>query len=138
MNIEAIRTICTELPGVTEHIKWGDNLCFLVGGKIFCIANLSGDQSASFKVTNEEFPEMSDRPGLRPAPYLARNKWIMAENPHALSHREWERYLTQSYNLIKSKLPAKTRTSLSKTKNAKPTTSRNRVVARARPRARKT
>ncbi len=113
MDIETIRTICTQLPVVTEDIKWGDNLCFLVGGKIFCIVNLSGNHSASFKVKDEEFEEMSDRPGLRPAPYLARAKWILAEKPDALSRKEWEKYLTQSYNLIKSKLPLKVRTRLS-------------------------
>ncbi|MBX2992827.1 MAG: MmcQ/YjbR family DNA-binding protein [Bacteroidetes bacterium] len=138
MNIETIRAICTELPGVTEDIKWGDNLCFLAGGKIFCIANLSGSHSASFKVTEEEFEEMADRPGLCPAPYLAKNKWIMAERPDAMTRTEWDRYLTQSYNLITSKLPAKTRAALSRKKNAKSKTSRKRVAASARRRARTT
>lgn len=134
MNIETLRTMCLTLPGVTEDIKWGDNLCFLAGGKIFCIANLSGDHAASFKVTEEEFEALAERPGLRPAPYLAKNNWIMAERPGAMTRTEWERYLAQSYNLITSKLPAKTRTSL--TKNAKPKTSRTRVAASSRRRAR--
>ena len=138
MNIELLREICRLLPGVEEDIKWEDNLCFLIGGKIFCIANLSGNHSASFKVTEEEFEELADRPGLCPAPYLAKNKWIMAERPDAITRKEWERYLAQSYNLITSKLPAKTRAALFRKKNAKSKTSRKRVAASTRRRARTT
>ena len=32
MDIETLRTICQDLPHVTEDIKWGDDLCFLIGG----------------------------------------------------------------------------------------------------------
>ena len=35
MDIEDIRIMCTSLPGVTEDIKWGNDLVFSVGGKCF-------------------------------------------------------------------------------------------------------
>jgi hypothetical protein len=34
MDIGLIKTICNELPHVTEDIKWGDDLCFMIGSKI--------------------------------------------------------------------------------------------------------
>ena len=59
MNIEAIQVICKAMPSVTEDIKWGHDLVFSVGGKMFCVVGL--DQSpttASFKVKEEEFEEI--------------------------------------------------------------------------------
>ena len=35
MTIEGLRSICRSLPGITEDVKWGSDLCFLVGGKMF-------------------------------------------------------------------------------------------------------
>jgi hypothetical protein len=40
LHIEEIQHLCNQLPGVTEGIKWGDDLCFSVGGKMFLITGL--------------------------------------------------------------------------------------------------
>ena len=32
MTIDDLRTMCRALPNVTEDIKWGHDLCFLIGG----------------------------------------------------------------------------------------------------------
>ena len=40
MTVESIRRWCLALPGVTEDIKWDDDLVFSVGGKMFCVAML--------------------------------------------------------------------------------------------------
>jgi predicted DNA-binding protein (MmcQ/YjbR family) len=62
MNIEDIQTICRALPGVTEDIKWEHDLVFSIGGKMFCVVGLDeSPTSASFKITDEEFEEMSSR-----------------------------------------------------------------------------
>jgi predicted DNA-binding protein (MmcQ/YjbR family) len=37
MDFDTIINICRELPSATEDIKWGDDLCFLIAGKMFCI-----------------------------------------------------------------------------------------------------
>ncbi len=105
MDIETIRTICTSLLSVTEDIKWGNDLCFLIGGKMFCVAGLQAPLTVSFKVTDNEFEEMSVRPGIIPAPYVARYKWVFIQDVNVLSEKQWEHYITQSYNLVKGKLP---------------------------------
>jgi predicted DNA-binding protein (MmcQ/YjbR family) len=107
MNIEAIRNICNTLPAVTEDIKWGDDLCFMIGEKMFCVSVLSPPIKVSLKVTDEEFAELSNSPGIIPAPYVARHKWILIEDANRFDDKEWEYYITQSYNLVKARLPKK-------------------------------
>jgi predicted DNA-binding protein (MmcQ/YjbR family) len=114
MNIEDVREICLSLPHVTEDIKWGHDLVFSIGGKMFCVIGVdSSPVSASFKVTDEEFEEMSTRPGFRPAPYVAKYKWVYLEDISKLKSSEWKKYVKQSYALVKEKLPPKLKKSLS-------------------------
>jgi len=80
MDIEAIRDICKTLPSVTEDIKWGNDLCFMIGGKMFCVVPMDIPLKISLKVTDEEFGELTDRRGIIPAPYAARYKWILIED----------------------------------------------------------
>ena len=112
MDIEACRKICKSLPGVTEDIKWGNDLCFSVGGKMFFVISLISPHTFSFKVSDEDFDEMSTREGFIPAPYFARAKWVYAEQPSKVKQKEGEKYIRGSYELIKAKLTKKLRDSL--------------------------
>ena len=112
MNIESLRTLCLSFPGATEDIKWGNDLCFSVGEKMFCATSLSIDEGASFKVRDEEFGDMTSREGIIPAPYLARAKWVYVLDFSRMTDREWQHYVRQSYELVKAKLPKKVRESL--------------------------
>jgi predicted DNA-binding protein (MmcQ/YjbR family) len=119
MNIENIRSICTKLPLVTEDIKWGNDLCFLIAQKMFCVVGLSTPLQVSFKVKDEEFDELSNQQGIIPAPYVARYKWVLIQNANVLTTKQWEYYICQSYNLVKAKLPKKAFMHTTK-KNIKP------------------
>ena len=117
MNIEEIQNLCKQLPGVTEDIKWGSDLCFSVGGKMFLVAGLElSPVTASFKVTDEQFEEMSSKPGFKPAPYMAKHKWIYLDDISLMNKQEWKFYINQAYEIIKQKLPKKLQEQL-KTKN---------------------
>ena len=108
MDIEEVQKICRKLPAVTEDIKWEHDLVFSVGKKMFFVLGL--DQSpttASFKVKDEEFDEMCNRPGFKPAPYVAKYKWVWIDDINKMKKAEWEKYLKQSYDLVKDKLPTK-------------------------------
>ena len=37
MNIEQLRKYCLSFPGATEDIKWGADLCFCVGAKMYWV-----------------------------------------------------------------------------------------------------
>lgn len=104
MDLESLRNYCISLPSVTEEVKWKTNLCFMVSGKIFCIAGFDSPFQASLKVGEEEFEELSAREGIIPAPYLARYKWILVKDSNAFDQKEWERYISQSYELVKAKI----------------------------------
>ena len=116
MNIETIRRICLSLPQVEEEVKWGHDLCFLIGRKMFCVLNLEpqrGDRSrVAFKATPEEFVELNEREGVIPAPYMARNHWVSLEDYSTLPGRELEARLARSYELVKVTLPKKLQAAL--------------------------
>jgi len=105
---EDIRAICTKLPCVTEDIKWGADLCFSVGKKMFCVTGLEQvPVSVSFKVPDEDFEEVSARPGFRPADYVARYKWVTVDDIKKIKQKDLQQFINQSYELVKAKLPKK-------------------------------
>jgi predicted DNA-binding protein (MmcQ/YjbR family) len=109
MTIDDISSICKSMPNVTQDIKWEHDLVFSIGGKMFCVVGL--DQiptTASFKVTDEEFEEVSNWPGFKPAPYVAKYKWVFIDDISKMNKSKWEQFLRQSYNLVRAKLPPKT------------------------------
>ena len=112
MDIEQLREYCLSLPAATEEVKWENNLVFSVGGKMFCIANLENPLRFSFKVSDEDFEEISNRDGFKPAPYLARAKWVLVTSPERLHTNEWKEFVKNSYELIKQKLPRKIKAEL--------------------------
>jgi predicted DNA-binding protein (MmcQ/YjbR family) len=113
MTIEDIETICDSFPAVNKDIKWEEHLCFNVGSKMFLItAPDAYPPTASFKVNPEEFEELASRDGFKPAPHLARYKWIYISDISLFTQKEWEHYARQSYNMVVEKLPNKLKTTL--------------------------
>ncbi|NEU07827.1 hypothetical protein GZH53_05840 [Flavihumibacter sp. R14] len=112
MDLETIRTLCLKLPHTTEGIKWENDLCFMLATKMYCVTGLNEPFSCSFKCSDEDFGKLIEIPGIIPAPYMARNKWVNIQEPTALSDDEWEYYIENSYRLIKSKLPKKVQQTL--------------------------
>ena len=109
MDIEWLRKYCLSLPATTEDIKWGNDLCFSVAGKMFCVAGLDVPNKIAFKVPDEDFESLSTTEGFIPAPYMARAKWVLVSDPSILNKKQWEKYIFQSYNLVKAKLTKKIR-----------------------------
>ncbi len=59
MTIEDLQTICKSLDNVTEDIKWGHNLCFNIGAKMFLVLGVDCvPVSASFKADEDTFTEL--------------------------------------------------------------------------------
>lgn len=107
MHIEELRKICLSFPHTTEGIKWGNDLCFMIGEKMFCVTSLTGPFQVSLKVTGQEFDELTESPGIIPAPYVARHKWILIQQKNVFTESKWRFYLEQSYHLVKTTLPKK-------------------------------
>jgi len=109
MDHAQLERLCIGLTGTTTDIKWGNDLCYLIGGKMYCVASLNVPMKVSLKVLPEEFGELTERDGIIPAPYMARNGWVFVEKSSALTTTEWKYYILQSYELVFNKLPKKTR-----------------------------
>jgi predicted DNA-binding protein (MmcQ/YjbR family) len=106
IDIDWLRNICLPLPGATEQIQWGNDLLFKVGGKMFAIAPLEpAPVCLTFKCSDESFAELTERPEIIPAPYLARAKWVALESPDAMTRSELSALLRTSYELVFAKLP---------------------------------
>lgn len=113
MHIEQLRELCLSLPGTSEGIKYGDQLCFMVMGKVFCSSNLKNLDKANFKVDDEEFEEICEREGIAPAPYGgAKFKWVQVGDFDCLSDGEWNAYIQKAYALVRAKLPKKVQAEL--------------------------
>jgi predicted DNA-binding protein (MmcQ/YjbR family) len=113
MDLESIRAYCLSLPGTTEDVKWETTLCFCIGGKIFAMTGFSSSPiGISLKASEEEFVELCDRVGFRPAPYLARNNWVHVDDAGPLPANELQYLLNHSYELVVARLPKKVQQNL--------------------------
>ncbi|HZH82111.1 MAG TPA: MmcQ/YjbR family DNA-binding protein [Phototrophicaceae bacterium] len=111
--VEWLRRYCLSFPYATEIIQWGEHLVFKVGGKVFAIAALEPSKNIlTIKCAPEKFADSVERPGIAPAPYLARAKWISIESDNSLTRAELKDMIRESYDLVWAKLPKKARTAL--------------------------
>jgi len=110
MNIDVdwVRNLCLKFPHATEQVTWGADLTFRIMGKIFAVTVLEpAPVWLSFKCTAENFAELTERQGIIPAPYMARNMWVALQTRDALSRDELSVLLRESYDLVFAKLPRK-------------------------------
>lgn len=107
-----IPAFCRALPGTTFDIKWGDNYCACVGGKIYCIVETTDPRFPGFKCDDIEFERLTKREGIIPAPYAARFGWVKLTDPKALGKRELEACIRRSYDLVVECLPKKAQAAL--------------------------
>jgi predicted DNA-binding protein (MmcQ/YjbR family) len=104
-----IDKFCAGLPAATRIVQWEGVAVFKVGGKMFCCL-APQDHSVgriSFKSAPEHYDALSRSPGFRPAPYLARAKWVSVDNPASLTDAEMKAYLRRAHAVIAAALPKK-------------------------------
>jgi len=106
MDVDAIRKFCLAFPEAAENLQWGDDLCFKIKGKIFCIVGLDNPRLC-FKCTPATFAELIEREDIRPAPYVGRYKWVMLDRIDAAPWDELRELIGQSYAMVAAKTPKK-------------------------------
>ncbi len=104
--------LCRSLPGATEDVKWGNDLVFSVGGKMFAAFEMSEAEAIGLKVAPDVFEALVEQPGIIPAPYLARASWVKLDGRGVLPRAMLEDLLRQAHALVAAKLPKKVRLSL--------------------------
>jgi predicted DNA-binding protein (MmcQ/YjbR family) len=111
---------CKALPGATHDVKWGKDECYSVGGKMFAVIGPGGiyggpraaTWSIGFKVDDDRFLEITDIHGIIPAPYMAKHKWVLVQDPKALTDEQLKELVMRSHALIVARLPKKVQASL--------------------------
>jgi predicted DNA-binding protein (MmcQ/YjbR family) len=113
MSVAWVRRYCKSLPHTTETVQWGSDLVFKIGGKMYAVAALEpGSVWLSFKCTPETFADLTEQPGIIPAPYLARAFWVALEQEDALPVSSLKPLLKQAYETVLAKLPPKVRAAI--------------------------
>lgn len=108
MRLEAFAAYCLSLPAATVSIQWGGSHVFKVGGKIFAVAGAQPDGGGlsgySFKASDMAFELLIEQGLARPAPYLARARWVRLSSADSLGDEDLCAYLRQAHALVAAKL----------------------------------
>ncbi|MET3332602.1 putative DNA-binding protein (MmcQ/YjbR family) [Bradyrhizobium ottawaense] len=114
MTPKSFETRCLGLPAVTKVVQWEGTSVFKVGGKMFALGGGFAARSGGymFKTANMAYAMLIEHGLARPAPYLARAKWVQLVSNNALPDAELILYLAQAHALIAAKLTRKTRKEL--------------------------
>lgn len=111
MTPAALDKAALALPGAELSIKWGDDRCYVVGGKMFAATD-GAITSLSLKVSDIAFEALTASGRAKPAPYAARFKWVQFEDLSALDAAEALDLLQRAHALIAAKLPRSQRAAL--------------------------
>jgi predicted DNA-binding protein (MmcQ/YjbR family) len=134
MNIDQLRKLCLSFPSATEQTVWEGDLTFKVANKMFAHSVLEvAPVWLSFKASPENFAVLTERPGIIPAPYLARAQWIALETRDALPIDDLSQLLRESYDMVVARLPKKTQALVSQGR-APNSPSANRKASKIKPR----
>ena len=118
MTRDEFNAFCAALPQTTHVVQWGNADVWKVGGKIFAICGPWGEDrpdgslKVSFKASDMAFHMLTEEPGLVPAPYLGRYKWVQMQEADALSDDDLKAYIGEAHKIVASKLSKKVRLEL--------------------------
>jgi predicted DNA-binding protein (MmcQ/YjbR family) len=103
---------CHSLAGATADVKWGHDLIFSVGDKMFAGFPFPGGDPVGFKVDPLVFASLVGTNGIVPAPYMARHHWVSVTDRDLVPLDTLRDLLAESHRLVAAKLPAKKRREL--------------------------
>ena len=115
MTPAAFDAFCRGLPAATCVNQWGGSEVYKVGGKIFAIAAAFGPGAGpayTFKASEMAYELLIEQGLARPAPYLARAKWVQLVAQDALGETDLKAYLTEAHRLVAVRLTRAARRAL--------------------------
>ena len=110
MNIEEVRKYCSEKKGVTEGFPFDETtFVFKVGGKMFALLSLEGNNTINLKCDPERAIELRERYNFITGGYhMSKKHWNTIAFIKS-SEKLTKDLIDHSYNLIYNKLPKKVR-----------------------------
>ena len=111
MTRDEIQACALALPGATVSIQWGDDRVYKVGGKMFAATD-GASTNLSMKMSDIAFEALTEAGRGRPAPYMARAKWVMFDEVSGLDAAEVADWLATAHRLVVDKLTKKQRAEL--------------------------
>ena len=112
MTPEAFDAVCAGLPGARKDIQWGDDHVWKVGDRMFAVRGGATDPSFSFKASDIAFEVLTEAGPGKPAPYLARAKWVWFERLSGQDDADVADWLATAHGLVAAKLTKKLRAEL--------------------------
>ncbi len=120
MTLDEYNAFCGSLTAATYVVQWGGSHVWKIGGRIFAISELgSGAGQAAraegagialaFKCADMSYRMLTELPGIIPAPYLARAKWVRVEADAEFSDEDRKTYIAEAHRIISAKLTKKLR-----------------------------
>jgi predicted DNA-binding protein (MmcQ/YjbR family) len=103
---DAFHDMALALPGATFDVKWGADRIYSVGGKMFASAGAEKDPAPkyAFKVSDLAFQMLVEQGLAKPAPYLARAKWVQLVAADALDDADLAAYIAEAHRIVAGKL----------------------------------
>jgi len=99
---EEFDAACRALPGVTMDVQWGEDHVYKVGGRMFAVGGPHGH--CSVKMSDIAFEALVEAEIARPAPYLARAKWLRFDALTGVDAAEMTGWLANAHALVAAKL----------------------------------
>ena len=111
MDRAGVGKVCLALPAATLDHPFGEHHdAYRVGGKMFAMVGERG--GISFKVSDIAYAVLTEDGRARPAPYLARNKWVNLPRIDAWPDDELAEHLAIAHSIVAAKLTKKARAAL--------------------------
>jgi predicted DNA-binding protein (MmcQ/YjbR family) len=111
MTRDELHAAAMALPGTVLDLKWGDDHCYCVGGKMFCATD-GAYTNLSFKASDIAFEALTEQGRAEPAKYLARAKWLSLKDLRAQDAAEVADWVRTAHALVAARLPKKLRMEL--------------------------
>ena len=111
MDRAGVGKVCLALPAATlDHPFGDDHDAYRVGGKMFCMVGAMG--GISFKVSDIAYEVLTGNGHARPAPYMARAKWVNLPRIDDWPDDELAEHLAIAHSIVAAKLTKKARAAL--------------------------
>ena len=111
MDLEKFRSYCLGLKAVTEEFPFGpETIVFKVAGKMFALTDVDLFASINLKCDPDEAVELRERyPAVQPGYHMNKQHWNTILMDHSIASKLVLEWTKNSYDLVVSKLTAKTK-----------------------------